>query len=465
MQAIYIGRVLGPEKFGLFNLIYLIGWYVGMVHPGARDVAFRDIPYFRGRKDPVREKLSRDVSVTSEILWRALASSGLALAALLLKDRLLRYGLLLWAVSMFLMRMAELYNAIGTVEEDFVFVSWVNCTRLALAFGFVLASIRWLGIYAPVLAPAAGSAAAVVIYARRHPLAFSFLLDRGQLQRMVAVGVPLASLTFAYWLYQSADRSLVAAVMSKSDLGCYAIAAFIVQFVTQLPADFITVIQPNLYRELGKENRLADVKGLIVHTTRAYAYLSPLAILLLWTWFPVLVHLLLPKYEASIPVLRILSLTIFFSSLLVMPHTILYSPGINRQIICVGVWCGSALLTAGTGYGLVRLGCGLSGVAAASVLGQALAAAAFLTLTRRYYCEWMHQTWCFYLEMLGPVSYAGVVLILLKYYRLQATSISALLMESALLLVVYAPCLLFFNRQTGLLKWKLRQRLVNGLGL
>jgi O-antigen/teichoic acid export membrane protein len=462
VQAIYIARALGPEKFGVFNLIYLIGWYVGLVHFGARDVAFRDIPYFRGQKDPVREKLSRDVSLTSEILWRALTSSGLVIAAFMLKDPVLRYGLVLWAVSMFLTRMAELYYTMSMVEQDFVLVSWVSSTRLAIILVFVLMSIRWLGVYGPVLAPALGSAVAILLYARRHPLAFSFSLDRRQFGRMVTVGVPLAALTLVYWLYQNADRSIIAAVLSKSELGYYAIAAFIVQFLSQLPADFIAVLQPNLYRELGKGNRLADIKGLIVHTTRAYAYLSPLAILVLWTWFPPLVHLLLPKYESSIPVLRILSLTIFFSSVLVVPYTILYSPGINRQILCVGVWGGSALLTAGSGYGLLRLGYGLSGVAVCSVLGQAVAAAAFLFLTRRYYCEWMDQKWHFYLEMLAPIGYASSILGLLGYFALHASSIPALLGESALLLVAYAPWLLLFNRKAGLVKWKPFRGLVNG---
>jgi len=462
VQAIYVARVLGPEKFGVFNLIYLIGWYVSLVHFGARDVAFRDIPYFRGQTDPVREKLSRDVSLTSEILWRALTSSGLALVALTLKDPLLRYGLLLWAVSMFLVRMAELYNTISTVEQDFVFVSWVNSTRLAIIFAVILLTVHWLGIYGPLLAPIVGSMVAVSLYSRRHPLAFSFSLDRSQFGRMVTVGLPLAALTFVYWLYQNADRSIIAAVLSKSELGYYAMAAFIVQFLIQLPADFITVLQPNLYRELGKENRLADIKGLVVHTTRAYVYLSALAILMLWTWFPPLIHLLLPKYEPSIPVLRILSLTIFFSSVLVVPYTILYSPGINRQILCVGIWGGSALLTAGIGYGLLRLGYGLSGVAVASVLGQAMAAAAFLFLTRRYYCDWMDQKWHFYLELLAPMGYVGCILGLLGYFGLHASSVPALLGESVLLLGVYLPCLLLFNRKAGLVNWKWLRGLVNG---
>lgn len=454
IQAIYIARVLGPEEFGVFNLIYLIGWYIGLVHFGARDVAFRDIPYFRGQKDPARERLSRDVSFTTELLWRGISSVGLAVGALLVKDPMLRYGLLLWAVSLFAMRMAELYNTVSTVEHDFILVGWVSSIRLTIIFGFVLLSIRWMGVYGPVLAPAIGSAVAVFLYMRRHPLAFSFSLDRDQLWRMVKVGVPLAALTFVFWLYQNADRSIIAAVLSKSDLGYYAIAAFIVQFVIQLPSDFITVLQPRLYSELGKDNQLADIKGLVVQTTRTYAYLSPLAILLLWTWFPTLVALLLPKYGPSIPALRILSLAIYFSFILVVPHTILYSPGINRQNLCVAVWGGCALLTAGAGYGLIRLGYGLSGVAAASVLGRALAAVLFLYFTRSYYCEWMHQKWHFYFEILVPMAYVACILGIFGHYGWHASSIPALLGQSALLLVAYVPCLLLYNQKAGLIRFR-----------
>jgi hypothetical protein len=128
----------------------------------------------------------------------------------------------------------------------------------------------------------------------------------------------------------------------------------------------------------------------------------------------------------------------------------------------VGVWGGSALLTAGCGYGLLRLGYGLSGVAAGSVLGQALAAAAFLFLSRHYYCKWMDQKWHFYLEMLGPIGYVGCILGLLGHFGVHASSVPALLGESALLLVVYVPCLLLFNRKAGLMNWKSLRGLVNG---
>lgn len=452
IQAIYIARVLGPEEFGVFNLIYLIGWYIGLVNFGSRDVAFRDIPYYRGQKDPAREKLSRDVSFTTEILWRLVSSFGLAVAALLVKEPLLRYGLLLWSVSLFGMRMAELYNTISTVEQDFLAVSWINSLRLTIIFAVVLLTIRWMGVYGPVLAPAVGSAVAVVLYARRHPLAFDFSLDREQIKRMVKVGVPLATLTFVFWLYQNADRSVIAAVLSKSDLGYYAIASFIVQFVIQLPSDFITVLQPKLYRELGKDNQLADIKGLVVQTTRTYAYLSPLGVLLLWTWFPVMVDLLLPKYGPSVPLLRILSIAIFFSFLLMVPHTILYSPGINRQTACVVVWTGCAALTAGVGYALIRMGYGLSGIAAASVLGRAAAAAVFLFLTRSYYRDWMDQRWHFYLEILVPMAYAGGLLAIFSHFKWVATSIPAVLAQTVFLLAAYLPFLLLLNRKVGLVK-------------
>ncbi len=462
VQGIYIAHLLGPQLFGVFNLIYLIGWYVSLVHLGSRDVAYRDIPFYRGRNDSAREKLTRDVSVSTEILWRGFSSLALAVAALCLKDPMMRAGLLLWAVSMFVARLSELYSVLTTVEQDFVFVSWVNAIKLTVVFAIIVLTTPWFGIYGVLLGPTIGGALSVCILSRRHPLAFSFSLDRMQFLRMLRAGLPLAVLTFVSWVYVNADRSIVAWVLPRIELGYYTAAAFMVQFLTQLPGDFVTVLQPKLYRELGKENRLADIKGLVVHTTRAYVYLSALAILMLWTWFPPLIHLLLPKYEPSIPVLRILSLTIFFSSLLVVPYTILYSPGINRQLLCVGVWGGSALLTAGSGYGLLRLGYGLSGIAVASVLGQAMAAAAFLFLTRHYYCEWMDQKWHFYLELLAPIGYVGCILGLLGYFGLHASSVPALLGESVLLVVVYLPCLLLFNRKAGLVNWKSLRGLVNG---
>ena len=453
VQGIYIARLLGPQLFGVFNLIYLIGWYISLVQPGARDVAYRDIPFYRGRKDPDREKLTRDVSISCELLWRGFCSLALAIAALFLKDSLLRVGLVVWAGSMFVARVCELYSVLSTAEQDFVFVSWVNAIKLTLTFATILLTIRWLSLYGALLGPAVGGAFAIYLFARRHPLAFSFSLDRPQLRRMLRFGLPLALLTFVYWLYASADRSIIALVLPRIELGYYAAAAFIVQFLTQLPADFITVLQPHLYRELGKDNQLADAKALVVGTTRAYAYLSPLAILLLWIWLPPIVHWLLPKYDPALPVVQILSLNVFFASALAVPYTMLYSPGINRQTLCAGVWGGSALLTAGVGYLLLRLGYGINGVAIATVLGQSAAAAAFFYFTRAYYRDWMGQNGFFYLELVGPMAYAACILAgmhyLLPLVTLPLLSAAA---WSPVLVLLYLPWLLLLSHRIGVLK-------------
>ena len=65
-------------------------------------------------------------------------------------------------------------------------------------------------------------------------------------------------------------------------------------------------------------------------------------------------------------------------------------------------------------------------------------------------------------EMLVPIGHAGLILALLGYFGWQAASVPGLLGESVLLLLLYAPCLLLFNRKAGLVKWKALRGSMNG---
>ncbi len=406
-QGLLIARALGPHLFGVFNLIYLIGWYVGMVHFGARDVAYREIPYFRGRHDPAQEKLVRDVTVTGEMVWRAISSILLALAAFCVRDPLLRNGLLLWAGYLFVARLSELYNLLTIIEHDFALVSWVNALKLTVTFGFIAATIHWLGIYSALVGPVLGSALAIHLFARRYPLAFVFRWHKPEFLRALKSGFPLALLTFVYWLCANSDRTVVAFSLDRASLGYYGIAVFLTQFLMQLPGDFITVLQPRLYRELGKENELAGAR------------------------------------------LRILSLNLFFASLLAVPYTILYSPGINRQGACVIVWSCCALFTAAAALGFLRLGWGLNGVAVASVLGLAAAAVWLSCLAYRYYSGWLQQDWRFYVELVVPLAYMALILAAVGYEtRAWSMSWVTAAARSGLLLLLYLPYLVYMNRRT-----------------
>ncbi len=449
VQGLLIARVLGPYLFGVYNLIYLVGWYVGLAHFGARDVAYREIPFLRGQRDAPREKLIRDVAITAEIVWRLACSILLGLSALWVRDSLLRNSLLLLALSLFVARLSELYNMLATVEQDFTLVSWVNALKLSVTFSVIAATIHRLGIYGSLIAPIFGSAVAIYFFRRRHPLAFTLRWESQEFRRVFKIGFPLALLTFVCWVYLNSDRTIVAAFLGRTDLGYYGIAVFLTLFLIQLPSDFITVLQPRLYRELGRQNELADLKDLIVNASRVFAYLSPLVILFLWVWVPPVMQFFLPHYGPSVPVIRILSLNLFFASALVMPYTILYSPGINRQTTCLLVWGGCAVLTAAAACGFLRLGWGISGAAVASVLGQATAAVAFFLLAHRYYSGWMGQDWRFYFELAVPIAYLGFVVAAVHYLGSDRSSSPLTLVAHTLFLgLVYVPCLVFFNRKT-----------------
>jgi len=140
---------------------------------------------------------------------------------------------------------------------------------------------------------------------------------------------------------------------------------------------------------------------------------------------------------------------LFFASLLAVPYTILYSPGINRQGACVIVWSCCALFTAAAALGFLRLGWGLNGVAVASVLGLAAAAVWLSCLAYRYYSGWLQQDWRFYVELVVPLAYMALILAAVGYEtRAWSMSWVTAAARSGLLLLLYLPYLVYMNRRT-----------------
>jgi O-antigen/teichoic acid export membrane protein len=449
IQGFVVARVLGPEMYGLLSLILLIAFYANLIGPGLLDVANRELPFLAGKGDTQGAHRLRSVGFSGDLLWRAFLCVCVLVAAIFQSNEILRYGLIITAITLFTARLNEIYSVVCQVKNDFHLLSKATFLTSTLTSGLIIATVYWGKVFSPLLVPLVVSLVIIFYYQRHTRLEMEFSVDRTELKRMIRIGIPLQLLTVVVWIYRSSDRTMVASLLDTTSLGYYALAVNIVQYL-QLPQnDFVLVLRPRLYELLGRSEDPAELRAYIVKPTLIIAYLVPFVIGLVWLCSPVIVMALLPKYAGSISVLKILALDVYFATILLMPHILLYSAKVNRQTHCVYVWGGATVVTVILSYVFLRMSWGIEGVAVAMVLGQALAAAFIFGMSHKYYLKGVRGAFMHYVKVVLPIAYTAVIVLLIGCVSgHNALTIQRTGVQTIVFALFFLPVLFFLNVET-----------------
>jgi len=446
--------VLGPEMYGILSLILLVAFYAGLVGPGLLDVANRELPFLAGRDDVRGAERVRSIGFSADLLWRAFLVLCVLVAAFFQTNEVLKYGLIITAFTLFAARINELYSLVCQVKKDFHLLSKATFLTSTLSSGLIIGTVYWGKIFSPLLISLFVSTAIIFYYQRHIRLDMTFSLDGKELKRMIRIGIPLQLLTVVVWIYRSSDRTMVAGFLDPTSLGYYALAVNIVQYLQLPPNDFVLVLRPRLYELLGKYEDVAVIRPYIVKPTLVIAYLIPFVIGLIWLCTPLIISSILPKYIGSINVLKVLVLDVYFATVLLMPHILLYSPAVNKQIHCVYVWGAAAAVTFVLSYVFLSVGWGIDGVAVAMVVGQAFAAVFIFAMAHRYYLKAVRGPAWYYLKLLFPLLYAGALVSLINYISgYDPLSIATVSIQTTVFTIFFLPLLFYLLVETKTLSW------------
>jgi O-antigen/teichoic acid export membrane protein len=244
-------------------------------------------------------------------------------------------------------------------------------------------------------------------------------------------------------------------VLAKADLGIYGLAVTLSSLV-RYSADAVGFVIYPIFLRLYGETR--DPARLRAHLERPTAFLSLIVSIGLGLSFLVL-HLpvlwFLPAFVASIDVFRLLTVSIVFSSLSILPGY--YLMAIDRQNWLVPLGVAAVAFNYLVGLATIRAGMGLPGVAGAAATGLFLHCTCVLVICGRYArgsaaaaLRWVAETYL-------PVAYvaAAVAAIRLGVPRTPLgawTETARAGAEGTLFLLVSLPLLVRFERRTGFIR-------------
>ena len=451
--TLLVARFLGPRLMGVVGLVTLWQLYANLLKPSMFSAAFREMPGLLARGDRESTVRLQNIGITSEGTYLVLPVIAFVVGALIQPDPLVRNALLVGAAAFVFTQLNYFVDGVQWAHQRYGLIARASLIGAVVSGIFVVATIKWLGVYAALLIPAVTAVAAVTVYAiAAPPMDFKPKWDWVQARALLRVGIPLALGTIFYWAFRTTDRTLVAALMPLTALGYLSFSMQFIDSAIKLVSDFQNVLAMRVWSRLGTASH-EPLGAASRRLSLIVLIVTCLGINLSQSLFGAFVKLIAPAFAPAVPVFEVLVILLTAGTVGMLPVTILNSPTVNRQklaslIFGIGVPINAALVIAS-----IKLGYGLVGVAASTVLAQSLVATAMIIAARDQMFHRGERSFPFYAVMLGIYALSIGVDLAFHIDPLRLGEGSHVWVASALraivTLVVWAPVFVVFAK----LRW------------
>lgn len=407
VRSLINARFLGPQLYGFWGSVSFLVSFGFHLHGGVQDMMLKEIPAHRSRGHEVlaRETAQQSFSFFAGML--CLAGAVIAITAFCLPagtPSYIRWGWLVAAITLPLEAIYFFEQNVARSEERFEVLHRTlliaSSVSLLLTFWLVIQyGITGLFIVA-VLTPLMG-----VIYLRRHAT-FSWRLrwNPRKIAGMLKAGWPILTMTLVFESLWWIDRFLVLGIAGITGFGYYALGLMVLQICFLVPQVLASVIEPRLYFDFNQSGDLSAVRDHLWFPLKLLSFVMPAGLILADLVLPPLISWLFPAYVPGIPAMRLLLWGSLFMGWTMNVRSFIIAAGKQREVLkFYGI---AAAINLAVSYFLCRLGWGLVGIAAGTVI--AYAACSFMLL--HFAFRELHEPWPVFtgkiLQLLAPAGLA-----------------------------------------------------------
>jgi len=370
IRGLLLARIFGPAIFGIWTEMKLVLLFLQYAHLGTHEAMIREVPYAVGRGDRARADNIKRTVIAFNLSSSAVTAIGI-FTILLVSEKVWNADIQgSWSILVCIFFISQVYwfihlklqaekrfGRISKIMLGFALCSTVLGTLCAYYFsieGFLLV----LGLSYFVMLVYAGEGHSLIPLPNWNtPL----------LRELIKTGFPIMASGALLILLWNVDKLAIWLLMSKEDLGIYAVQSYIANTIMLVPSAVSIVLYPRVMETYGKTGIPSDLERYLTQPTLIMSYLACplLGILFLALHLPI--KWLLPKYVLAIVPGQILILAIFFMVIARMPANMLIS--LNRQKLLLALTGISVLVGAVADYIFIRIGEGIIGVAVGTSLG------------------------------------------------------------------------------------------------
>ena len=396
-----LARLLSPDDFGIVAIATVIIAFFNL---------FTDMgisPAIIQHKALTKEELSDIFSFT---VWTGIAISLLFFAASWLiadyyDSQILRILCQLLSVNLFFASATIVPGAMFYRNKEFKYIAVRSFTiQIAGGAGAVTAALCGAGLYALIITPIISSILIFVISYQRYPQRLRFTWGLTALRKIFSYSAYQFLFNVINYFSRNLDKLLIGKHMSMSDLGYYEKSYRLMMLPLQNITQVITPVMHPIFSDFQDDKaKLASSYERIV---RILSFIGlRMSVLLFFTAQEVTLIIFGNQWLPSVPVFRILSLSVGVQIILSSSGSIFQAAGDTRSLFICGVFS-STLNVAGMLIGIFYFGT-LTAVATCIVL--TFTVNFVQCYWQMYHVTFRRKVWTFVRQLLSPLAVSGLM--------------------------------------------------------
>ena len=346
-----LARLLTPDDFGIVAIATVIIAFFSI---------FTDMgisPAIVQNKALTEKDLSDIFSFT---LWMGAGLSVLFFAAswpiaAYYESPILRTLCQLLCVNLFFASATIVPNALFFKNKEFKFIALRSfAVQVASGTAAVIAALNGAGLYALIISPILSSILLFIISLKRYPQHPAMTLGWGALRKIFSYSAYQFLFNVINYFSRNLDKLLIGKYMSMSDLGYYEKSYRLMMLPLQNITQVITPVMHPIFSDF--QNDKAKLATSYERILRFLAFIGlPLSVLLFFTAEEVTLIIFGAQWLPSVPVFRLLSLSVGIQIILSSSGSIFQAAGDTRSLFVCGMFS-STLNVAGMLLGIFYFG-------------------------------------------------------------------------------------------------------------
>jgi len=445
-------RFLGPTLIGVWNIVLLVISYCSFMNLGTSDVAYRDIPFYKGSKQFGKAEKLKNEAFTFSLITSVVPAIGIVLYAIFFrnsfKETYLFATLIYTAVFLICQKTYNFYTTLLRANSEFTIISQV--TILAAAFNLLLTFLLIWPFKLPGLFAAAFLNVLLPFWfmASKTRYHFRLTLSGSGLWDMLKIGFPLFALGLCSQTIASVDKLIIVKYLGLTALGNYSIATMAGNYLLGMPNMFCIALYPRLQEKFGEGQTPEHIKHYLLQPIRVVAAIVGFLVGFAVLTVPFLVLHFLPEFSSGIPSMKIFVGSVFFFAIGQHAQTFLVT--LNKQLKVIPITVLGILTIGGLGLLFVHWGWGIEGVAWGVLIGSLLYNFTLIAYAKSHFAT-LKESVRFFIFIAFIFFYFAVATVLLTRIG-QDASFFAVIVRTVLYVMLAGPLFWILEKKTGFLK-------------
>jgi O-antigen/teichoic acid export membrane protein len=329
IRGFIIARFLGPSVYGVWSIFRSFLGSASFLGLGTQQAMRREVPFSIGEGNKRRKALI----IQSSLSWNVLITSIVMVIVFLLsftkaanqfatEVRLAGILFVLNAVHIF---MRPKFNS----EQKILLLSKYIMAYAILNTLFGLSFLYFFKLKGLLLGMIIAQFILLTYLVVNNHLSLKLSIDKNLLFELFSIGFPIMIFSFIVFLMGNVDKYMVFAMLGRKMTGYYGLAAFASSAVGYISYSMTNVVFPRMMYTYAKTGEIKDIEKYYIKPMFVLSGIIPIILCIIYINVKLILVYLLPSYLPGITVVRILIISLFFSTILGLPTNLLIA--LNKQ--------------------------------------------------------------------------------------------------------------------------------------